>query len=202
MLLIADRLGWDRFGIAGVSGGGPFALAVAALAPERVARCSAIVTQAPSDAIGLDFYADMDPGTVADIEAVAAGGAAVAVEQLADLRDWVGLLADGTETLEAVQGPVLAMLIRAFEEGSRSGAQGYVDDCMVDVNGWGFDVADVAAPTRVMLARDDQSVPAAHGEWLVERLPQGELTWVDGGHFGPRDEHEELLMAWTAGRET
>jgi pimeloyl-ACP methyl ester carboxylesterase len=37
-----------------------------------------------------------------------------------------------------------------------------------------------------MLARQDGSVPARHGQWLVQHLPPGELVWVDGGHFAPR----------------
>ena len=57
---IADALGIDRFGVAGVSGGGPPALGVAALAPDRVTRCAAIVCGPPLDAFGLDFFADLD----------------------------------------------------------------------------------------------------------------------------------------------
>src|SRR5437588_8908116 len=33
---VADALGWDRFSVLGVSGGGPHALAIAVHAPERI----------------------------------------------------------------------------------------------------------------------------------------------------------------------
>jgi pimeloyl-ACP methyl ester carboxylesterase len=61
VVAIADHLGLDQFGVIGVSGGGPHALAVAAKAPERVTRCATIVSGAPYDADGLDYFADM-PG--------------------------------------------------------------------------------------------------------------------------------------------
>jgi pimeloyl-ACP methyl ester carboxylesterase len=89
-----------------------------------------------------------------------------------------------------------AMLMEAFEESGRQGSAGYVDDCLADARDWGFSVEDVQVPTRIILARDDTSVPAAHGEWLVRHLPNAELMWVDGGHFGPRYEAEMQLMAW------
>ena len=47
-----------------------------------------------------------------------------------------------------------------------------------------------------MLARDDASVPGAHGEWLVGHLLAGELITVDGGHFGPRHDPEMELLTW------
>ncbi|TCC44099.1 hypothetical protein E0H75_35085 [Kribbella capetownensis] len=44
--------------------------------------------------------------------------------------------------------------------------------------------------------RGDTSVPVAHGEWLVRRLPAAELITVDGGQFGPRHEPELGLLTW------
>ena len=44
---IADALGIEQFGVIGRSGGGPHALACAALLPERVRRVAALVCLAP-----------------------------------------------------------------------------------------------------------------------------------------------------------
>src|SRR3954470_8247735 len=44
---VADALGWGRFAVTGGSGGGPHALACAALLPERVTRCAVIGSNAP-----------------------------------------------------------------------------------------------------------------------------------------------------------
>jgi len=87
------------------------------------------------------------------------------------------------------------MLVAAFEEATRQDSGGFVDDSLALVRDWGFAVEAVHAPTRVMMARED-GIPGAHGDWLVRRLANAELLWVDGGHFGPRDEPEMSLMAW------
>jgi pimeloyl-ACP methyl ester carboxylesterase len=44
---VADALGWTRFAVTGGSGGGPHALACAALLPDRVTRCAVIGSNAP-----------------------------------------------------------------------------------------------------------------------------------------------------------
>ncbi|MCY7324608.1 MAG: alpha/beta hydrolase, partial [Microbacteriaceae bacterium] len=56
---IADELGIDRFAVMGASGGGPHALACAALLPDRVLAVALLACIAPSDAEGLDFFAGM-----------------------------------------------------------------------------------------------------------------------------------------------
>ena len=52
---IADALEIDRFAIWGISGGGPHALACAALLPERVWAVATLASTAPFDAPGLDW---------------------------------------------------------------------------------------------------------------------------------------------------
>lgn len=56
---IADKLQLGKFGVLGRSGGGPHALACAALLGDRVERVACLVGLAPSDAEGLDWYSGM-----------------------------------------------------------------------------------------------------------------------------------------------
>ncbi len=61
---IADDLGLTTFAVFGVSGGGPHALAVAALLPDRVIRCATMVGIAPYGVASLD-YSDRTKGMAA-----------------------------------------------------------------------------------------------------------------------------------------
>ena len=74
---VADALGIGRFAVLGHSGGGPHALACAALLPERVIAAVSVSAPAPFDATGLDWYAGWSPGIAAENRAAAGGRAAL-----------------------------------------------------------------------------------------------------------------------------
>src|SRR5450759_5418230 len=75
---IADALGIDRFAVMGYSGGGPHALACAALLPERVLGAVSVAGLAPFQAEGLDWFAGMAAGSAAELHAATAGRDALA----------------------------------------------------------------------------------------------------------------------------
>ena len=109
--------------------------------------------------------------------------------------DWAESLAD----VDALPERVRLMLVQAFREALLT-PYGMVDDYASQLMPWGFDLAAVVCPTRVMIAREDTSVPPAHGHWLVAHLPDAVAVVVDGGHMGPRDEPEEELLGWVRRR--
>lgn len=195
--VIADHFGLENFGVAGVSGGGPAALAAAALLPGRVSRCATIVGNAPYGAEGLEFYADMEEETRQNYEHAVQGEDALQA-------DWQAILEWANVGLTGVDMPddVIAMLSEAVQESIRQGPAGYFDDCLSSVRDWGFSLDDVRVPTRIMVARDDTSSPPAHGQWVAAHLPEAELIWVDGGHLGPRGEAEFQLLSWVGGNES
>jgi len=189
---IADALGWDTFSVAGVSGGGAPALAAAAQLPARVDRCAAVVIPGPVTAPDLDFPAGMDE------ESRESWDKAIRHDTAALEAEWdeaVAWFADGMPGID-VPDRVRKMLGETLDAAGPHGVGGLVDDLMSLARDWGFRVEDVKAPTRIMLARDDTSVPAGHGDWFVRHLPHGELIWVDGDHFGPRALPEMELMSW------
>lgn len=188
---IADHFGLDDFGVAGVSGGGPGALAAAALLPGRVSRCATIVGNAPFGAEGLDFFAGMEEQTRRNYEHAVQGEDALQADWR-EILEWVNAGLPGVD----MPDDVMAMLSEAVQESIRQGSAGYLDDCLASVADWGFSVDDVSVPTRIMVARHDTSSPPAHGQWLAAHVPDAELVWVDGGHFGPRGEAEFQLLSW------
>ena len=196
VVAIGDALGLRRFGVAGVSSGGPHALAVAALTQNRVTRCAAIVTTVPPDADGLDWYAGIDDEDRTFHQRVAAEGEQFLSDEFDEVVAWVE---SGMPDLDSLPAADHQMLVDTFREAVSAGLAGYVDDWLAIDRPWEFSVDDIDTPTRIMLARDDTGVPASHGDWYLQHLPSSELIWVDGGHFGPRDEPEMQLMAWVGG---
>jgi pimeloyl-ACP methyl ester carboxylesterase len=88
---IADELGVDRFLSWGFSGGGPHALACAALLPDWVVAVASLAAAAPIEGDGLDFFEGMGPGNIEEFGIAVNGGEdairTFAAEQAADLRN-------------------------------------------------------------------------------------------------------------------
>src|SRR6266700_4206055 len=71
---ILDQIGADRFVTAGASGGGPHALACAAMLPGRCLAAATMAGVAPRNAPGLDWLAGMGPENIEEFAAAAEGG--------------------------------------------------------------------------------------------------------------------------------
>ena len=83
VVLLADSLGFERFGVSGGSGGGPHVLACAALLPDRVIRATCVVGIAPLGSPGLErdaWLAGMDPENVKEFGWAEAGEDVLGVE--------------------------------------------------------------------------------------------------------------------------
>jgi pimeloyl-ACP methyl ester carboxylesterase len=208
---LTEALGIDRFLVAGGSGGGPHALACAALLPDRVIRCHASVSVAPFDAEGLDWLAGMTEGNVKEFGAAVQGEDAarevcnplrdIGLDRLAQNRvDWMG---DDYDLSEADREQMRKHIVRVrahIANGLAPGVDGWVDDLLVFVQPWGFDVESIRVPVLLTYGRTDVLVPAAHGDWLAAHLPGAE-AWVDdeSGHMGD-DEAIERELGWMTGR--
>lgn len=192
---IANALGVEQFGVFGVSGGACHALAVAAALPHRAKRCATVVGTAPLAATDLAFYDGMTADEQASWRQIEARDLRSLRAEWAETAAWVDAGLPGLSVSE----PVVEMLQEALREAACAGPEGFLQDCLAFSAGWGFEVDEVAVPTRMMFARDDSTVPAQHVTWFERHLPGVEISWVDGDHFGPRDEPEMALVDWVAG---
>jgi len=204
---VADSLGLGRFVVTGGSGGGPHALALAAMLPDRVIRCMAAVSVAPYPAEGLDWFAGLTEGNVIEFKAALAGEEAsrelltglrteVASRMAAGRVDWMG---DDYELSDADVAQIRKHFDRQKAQvltGLATSADGWVDDNLAFTKPWGFDVGDIRVPVVLTYGRTDVLVPAAHGDWLAAHIPAAE-AWVDeaAGHMGD-DSTVERDMAW------
>jgi pimeloyl-ACP methyl ester carboxylesterase len=179
---IADALGIERFATMGASGGGPHALACAALLGERVTAVACLASTAPYTE-EFDWFAGMvSPG---GLQAARDGRDARARFATTDEFDEQSFTAADWAALAGTWRSLGEDAMRAGE----AGPDGLVDDDVAFVRAWGFDVAEIRAPVLFVQGGEDRVVPPAHAEWLVRRCPRGEL-WLR-----PRDGHVSVLDA-------
>src|SRR5438034_7028956 len=70
---VCDALDVEHLAVWGISGGGPHALAAAALLPARVVAAASLASVAPYDAEGLDFFAGMGEQNVEEFGVIFQG---------------------------------------------------------------------------------------------------------------------------------
>jgi pimeloyl-ACP methyl ester carboxylesterase len=205
VVALADHLDLDRFGVSGGSGGGPHALACAALLPDRVVRASCLVGVAPLGSPGLerdDWLAGMDPENVKEF-GWAQAGEDVLTRELEALHEEVKarVADDPARVLEGFdlsdsdreqldRPEVRQVVAQSMAEHSVHGVGGWVDDDLAVLRPWGFDVASISISVLVVYGSADVLVPAAHGSWLADNVPGCVVKIDDAGHLGADPEHE------------
>lgn len=191
---VLDHLGVEEFLTAGWSGGGPRALACAALLPGRCRAAATIAGVAPHDAAGLDWFDGMAEENHAEYHAAEQGPDAYAAfleeEFLPVMQVTPGELAAALGGLvtpvdvAALDDSFADWLSRTMRHAGAQGVVGVRDDGLAAVAPWGFDVADVRVPVAVWQGRQDAMVPYAHGAWLAEHVPGAEAHLLeDEGHL-------------------
>lgn len=209
--MIADAHDWPRFAVTGFSGGGPHALACAALLAGRVTCCAAIATPAPHGDGGVDGFADRTPGQAEDFRLALRGEhelrpylRARSSDALAKFeQDNPTPLPDPARTPSSASGlpatdPGRPVRVRAMFAG---GLDGWVDDYIALVHPWGFDLADIRAPVSIWHCTADTRVPRAHTDWLLAHLPTARGHEYSGGH-DPSDVSNRQILGWIAGTTT
>ena len=179
---VVDALGVDRFAVMGASGGGPNALACAALLADRVIGAVTLASLAP---LTEDFawYGGMvsPDGLRAAAEGRASRERFAETEEFDENSftpvDWAAL--SGT----------WASLGRDAGQAGSAGPDGLIDDDVAFVSRWGFDVTAITTPVLLVQGGQDRVVPPAHADWLVRNTPSSEL-WLR-----PRDGHVSVLDA-------
>jgi pimeloyl-ACP methyl ester carboxylesterase len=180
---VADALGIRRFAVMGHSGGGPHALACAALLPDRVLATVAMSSPAPYAAAGLDWSAGMAAAQEEEIRATLEGRAALeqylashefdpdvftAADKAALAGDWAWL------------GQVAGLAMAGSPDG-------YLDDALAGVAPWGFAAEQAKPPVLLVHGDQDRMVPSAHSRWLAAHCRDAEL-WLR-----PGDGHVSVL---------
>ena len=202
---IADELGIERFYTVGWSGGGPHALACAALLGDRVLAAATLAGVAPYRAEGLDWLDGMGDENIEEFASAGAGEVELAAFLETAAKDIVGVDAD--QLRDALGGLITAVdraalsgemgeyMVQSTDIGLGGGISGWLDDDLAFTADWGFELGAITRPVTVWQGRQDRMVPFAHGPWLADHIPGAQARLLpEEGHLSlVVDRYEDVL---------
>jgi pimeloyl-ACP methyl ester carboxylesterase len=201
---ILDALAAERFLTLGWSGGGPHALACAALLSERCLAAAIIAGVAPYGAAGLDWLAGMGQDNIDEFGAALEGEVAVseflekAAADLAQvtgpvLADALGGLASGVDKA-ALTGELADVLAESFRRSVSTGIAGWRDDDLAFTRPWGFELKSMRVPVAIWQGARDLMVPFDHGRWLAANVAGAQSRLLDDeGHISLLNHIDRIL---------
>ena len=205
---VLDAKNITKFVSIGWSGGGPHCLANT-FEPRNVGA----ISLAGVGAFGvddLDFLEGMGPENHDEF------GAALKGEAVIDqwMNDNAGAMKSvtGSDIIEAFGG-LIGDADKAVLEGGEADAMaasmrsalavsfdGWIDDDLVFVKKWGFELESITEPVFLWQGDDDFMVPHAHSYWLEKHIPTATLTFKPGeGHISIGVKHREEILAQAQG---
>lgn len=203
---IVDQLGLESCFVVGESGGGPYALAQAALLPERVRGVSVIAGAAPFGAEGLDWFGGMakenreEFDAVREDDAVSLAFLGARLEEFSSAADpqqiekALGDLATDADRQSLKREGVEEDVMLIWRRIGTGGPWGWFDDGKALFEDWGFSLDQIETEVAVWHGEDDRALPAAHGRWVADNLPKVRLHLCRGdGHSSIMDRYGEIL---------
>ncbi len=205
---LRGHYGVEDYVSVGWSGGGPHALACAALDPRCLGAIS-LAGVAPYSA-DFDWTAGMGPENIEEFAAAREGGeefeAALneAGESLCDISAngvvvALGGLVGAPDVSILNEPHVSEALARSLRDAFVVSARGMIDDDYAFVADWGFAPHEITRSVEVWFGDEDLMVPSSHGHWLGATIPGAVLRhFPDDGHISLVTSHrEELVRALT-----
>jgi pimeloyl-ACP methyl ester carboxylesterase len=176
-----DALGRDAYVALGWSGGGPHALASAALDAPRCRKAVTLASVAPSD-VDFDWTEGMGQENLDEFALAREGGPAYEAYMKASCATMADVDKDNVIELMASLLPEADREVlvedhdrELFAAGMRYGFvndwRGYFDDNVAFLQPWGFDPNTIDVPVALFFGDADLMVPPAHGVWLSKNVP-------------------------------
>lgn len=198
VLAVAEHLRLERFAVTGTSGGGPHALACAALLPDLVVRVECRSGFAPVGPGGMPrgaWVADLPDGD-AMLRWVSESEIRVVRERQAQQDELVDTLGQDLSSLDPRVAGRFREIVR---EQALQGVSGAVDDTLALTRPWGFNLATIQAPVLLTHRAADQAAPPAHTRWLAARLRAAVTSYdEDDAAVGPQEDIA-AAMGWLRG---
>lgn len=173
---LADELGLARFSVVGWSAGGPHALAVAAVAPERVERVALVASMPLPEGV------HALPRDVRMVMRLARRSTRLAAR---GLERW------GREATPATGDPTHdEAYARGRVESFREGGLWLAQELAYLGRPWGFELGEMEAPVTIWYGEHDRVTPVSIAHDFAQRLPNATLRIVEGGT------HQVLFSRW------
>jgi pimeloyl-ACP methyl ester carboxylesterase len=202
---LCDAIGVGHFGVAGLSGGGPYALACAHALRGRVVAAAVLGGVAPT--VGPDaapggasrMIRAFGPfmGRARQPVGGALRGLVRALEPLADraVDLFASQMPPGDQRV--FEDPATRrMFVEDLLLGSRRHMQALCLDVAMFGRPWGFALGDIGVPVHLWYGDADVIVPVAHGEHIARRIPGAALRIRPGeGHLGGLGASREIFDA-------
>ncbi len=204
VIALANELGLDRFGVAGVSGGGPYAAACAALLPDRVTAAALVSpvgpVQPPEGAKVIGAAQHLMFRLFHRITLAMRGACSVGrllfLNAPTLIYDFILSRAVQADWHILSRHDVRRNLIDGVAEGLRPGVRGAIQEMKIFGRPWNIPFAAIRAPTFIWQGTADRNVPVAAALHLAELIPNCRLCKMDGaGHYWVFDHIEDVLHA-------
>ncbi|EJN58288.1 alpha/beta fold hydrolase [Halogranum rubrum] len=197
---VADELGFERFGVVGLSGGGPHAAACThAVTGDRLTGVALVDSALPTSFADRNVLGRTVFGVLARFPTLVRPGFALVALQAKhrpeSLRNGMRRqMATGDESVLA-DDAVWASLLASTREAFRQGTRGPAHDGAVLSRPWGFGPATLDGSVSLWHGAEDGSVPVADVERFAAAIPDADLTVFDGeGHLSPLVRHGETIL--------
>jgi pimeloyl-ACP methyl ester carboxylesterase len=201
---IADALGINRFGVLGVSGGGPYATACALRIPQRLTAAAIVCGLGP-----LDIPNGTDRMIRNNHLMFLLGRRLPWLARLSLWRTGCQVRSNPEKMLGHMIGalpvPDKAVLARPevkttvkenIAEAFRSGCRGAVCELLLCTRPWGFALKDIATRVDLWHGEEDRSVPSTMGRYQARAIPNCRATFYpDEGHFSLAINHMEEILS-------
>jgi pimeloyl-ACP methyl ester carboxylesterase len=202
---VADSLHLDRFGVLGVSGGGPYAAACAYKIPQRATATAIVCGMGPAEAPGVrDGPAwKFAAGRGSFMRTVTLWFMSLGLKKKPEMfAQKMAPALDGPDKALLLAVPELAGKVTelGFAESFRGGIAGIHYDAGLYAAPWGFRLEDISAEVHLWHGTQDYNVPVSVGRYVADALPNCTATFLnDEGHLSlPYNRMREFLTVLAA----
>jgi len=188
---LADSLGLDRYAVAGISGGGPYAAACAFKIPQRLTGAAMVSSFGPVEIPGAVEGMPRERRLVVNL----IHRAPWAVRPLLwafrhpsrnPERFYKQYTSHNSASdREIIDHPaVRSMLIASYGESTRQGVRGLALELILLTRPWGFGLGEIETPVDIWHGDEDRSTPLVMAQAMAAAIPHSRATYLPGeGHF-------------------